>query len=177
MSQYLLSCQCGKTIAVRNQQAGESVRCICGQELIVPTLRSLRNLPQVEQGRDKPVAPGWTPLRGWLFAIGVPIILLAVGTICYCEFERRKLNLDKPPMELLTRYHRDLSKLSPLDAWNIWTEVEKSPLARRGTPIYLIHRERAKYLKYIMMAALGLGLAGTTAVAIALVGVPRSHSP
>ncbi len=145
--------------------------------MVVPTLRSLRKLPQVEQGHDKPVAPGWTPLRGWLFAIGVPIILVAVGTLCYCEVERRKLSLDRPPMEMLTRYHRDLSKLSPLDAWNIWTEVEKSPLSRRGTPTYLIHRERAKYLNHIMMAALVVGLAGTVAVAIALVGVPRSHGP
>jgi hypothetical protein len=177
MSQYLLSCQCGETISVRNQQAGESVRCSCGRVLDVPTLRNLRKLPVVEQGQDESVAAGWTPLRGWLFAIGLPIILIAVVAICYCAFERRKLDLDKPPMEVLTRYHRDLTKIGLLDAWNIWTEVQKAPLSRRGTPTYLIHRQRARYLRYITMAALGLGLAGLVAVAVALVGVPRWRGP
>ncbi len=44
MSNYLLPCACGEKIPVTASQAGQSVRCSCGVQLEVPTLRGLRDL-------------------------------------------------------------------------------------------------------------------------------------
>ncbi len=38
-----MQCPCGREIAVRDSQAGTTVRCECGQELIVPSLNVLRS--------------------------------------------------------------------------------------------------------------------------------------
>ena len=168
MTQYLLSCQCGESIAVRIQQAGESVRCHrCGHELTIPALRNLRKLPSVEV-QDVPSVKGWAPMQGWLFALGVPIIIVSIGVISYCQIERRKLNIEKPSMADLTKPHRDLSQIGLLDAWDIWTKIENAPLDRRGTPMYLVHRERDALLKKIMLGSGGCGLAGLISVVIAL---------
>jgi hypothetical protein len=55
MSQYLLTCSCGRTSTVTARQAGQSIRCACGAALDVPTLRGLRDLPPaVADGASKP---------------------------------------------------------------------------------------------------------------------------
>ncbi len=52
-----IKCTCGKQIRVREGQAGTSVQCECGQELIVPGLRLLRS--QELQGEPIPgILPG-----------------------------------------------------------------------------------------------------------------------
>lgn len=173
MTKYLLSCKCGESTAVRIQQAGKSVRCRrCGNDLIIPTLRSLRELPPADarevKVHDGLATKGWTPAQGWLFALGVLVVIVSIGVISYCHFERRKLNLDKPSMAALTRLHRDLSQVGLLEAWDIWTKVEKSPLVRRGRPIYLVHRELDAHYRNIMLVSVGFGLAGLVSVVIAL---------
>ena len=44
MSEYLLPCSCGQKVPVSARHAGQTVRCTCGAELDVPTLRGLREL-------------------------------------------------------------------------------------------------------------------------------------
>jgi hypothetical protein len=46
MPSYLLPCACGEKTPVTASQAGQSVRCSCGAQLEVPTLRGLRDLAQ-----------------------------------------------------------------------------------------------------------------------------------
>jgi len=168
MTQYRLYCKCGESNAVRIQQAGETVRCRgCGHDMIIPTLRNLRKLSPVEV-RNGPTVKGWTPLQGWLFALGVLIVIVSIGFIFYFQIERRKLNLDKPSAAAMTRYYGDLSQIGLLDAWELWTWIEKAPLDRRGTPMYLVHRDRDALLKNIMLAFGGFGLAGLICVVIAL---------
>lgn len=50
MSQkYLLSCPtCGKSIPVETVQAGHEIRCVCGNNLVVPSLLKIKKLPLAE---------------------------------------------------------------------------------------------------------------------------------
>jgi hypothetical protein len=48
MPDYWLPCTCGQKTAVSTAQAGETIRCPCGAELQVPTLRGLRVLEPAE---------------------------------------------------------------------------------------------------------------------------------
>ncbi|MGD9720670.1 MAG: hypothetical protein AB7O59_16295 [Pirellulales bacterium] len=57
MSEYLLPCSCGRKVVVSARHAGHSLRCECGIELEVPTLRGLQELEAqgagtVARGRD-----------------------------------------------------------------------------------------------------------------------------
>jgi hypothetical protein len=54
MSSYLLPCSCGQHVPVSIVQAGQSVRCACGAQLQVPSLRDLRALANVETSGGTP---------------------------------------------------------------------------------------------------------------------------
>ncbi|MCC7085481.1 MAG: hypothetical protein IT427_10780 [Pirellulales bacterium] len=66
MSNYLLPCPaCGQHQTVSAAQAGQSIRCACGQSIEIPTMRHLRQLqPAAEIDR-----PGttWNLRKGLLF--------------------------------------------------------------------------------------------------------------
>ncbi len=70
--EYLVSCSCGKEIAVTRSQAGQSVPCACGQSVQVPTLRGFADLKMEDSGQandqlaEKPNA--WKGWRGPAFA-------------------------------------------------------------------------------------------------------------
>lgn len=49
MPEYLLPCSCGEQTVVSTAQAGETIRCACGAELQVPTMRGLRELEPLER--------------------------------------------------------------------------------------------------------------------------------
>ncbi len=73
---YLLPCACGKKIEVEGSQAGLSVRCSCGAELSVPTMRGLASLERTEPRAlpsERPSAP-WGPRQGLIF-LGLLIVL------------------------------------------------------------------------------------------------------
>ena len=48
MPDYLLPCSCGEQSVVSTAQAGGTIRCACGAELQVPTMRGLRELEPLE---------------------------------------------------------------------------------------------------------------------------------
>ena len=56
--QYLLPCQCGQKLPVDASQAGLRVRCACGAEPQVPTLRGLAALERATATSSAATAPG-----------------------------------------------------------------------------------------------------------------------
>ena len=48
MPDYLLPCTCGKKTVVSTAQAGETIHCVCGAELQVPTMRVLGELESAD---------------------------------------------------------------------------------------------------------------------------------
>jgi hypothetical protein len=77
MANYLLPCRCGQSVAVSTSMAGESVRCACGAELQVPTLRGLRQLAQADKGGidQAPRTRGWTDRNRATFVLVVAALL------------------------------------------------------------------------------------------------------
>ncbi len=51
MPDYQLPCSCGAIATVSTAQAGDTLRCECGRELVVPTMRGLRELQPAEAPR------------------------------------------------------------------------------------------------------------------------------
>ncbi len=100
---YLLPCSCGRKLAIHTSQAGEHVRCACGAEVEVPTMRDIAAL---EQDRSQPVvarpATRWG-LRQRILVAGAAIALigLLLGASSY-YFRPVRLDIaDYPPARTL----------------------------------------------------------------------------
>ena len=156
-------------LTVRPAQAGETIRCECGQSVTVPTMRELRGLPVADSAVDTSLGKSdanWSLSRGLLFAAGVVISLTAIGALGYYGWQRSLANqfVEKPEVEGIN-FDLDINTLNLDDSWKLWTTVFRdTSLAQRPTPRYLFYREVAKtYGKYMLIAGavLLVGLALT----------------
>jgi hypothetical protein len=77
MPDYLLPCDCGHKTAVSSVQAGETVRCVCGAALVVPSMRGLRALETAE-----PAPRGRRGSRRWEDRHRAAFVLLVAAAVC-----------------------------------------------------------------------------------------------
>lgn len=59
---YLLPCSCGEKIVIDVGKAGRTIRCQCGRQVEVPTLREIKKLRQFQQ-QPLDLASEWSPRR------------------------------------------------------------------------------------------------------------------
>lgn len=80
MPEYLLPCSCGEQSIVSTAQAGGTIRCACGAELHVPTMRGLRELEPLERTSAAGPAATWDDQHrvAFLLALGA-VTCLAVA--------------------------------------------------------------------------------------------------
>jgi len=140
---HLLSCSCGRETPVSPGQAGDTLRCLCGRTLEVPTLRELRRLPMAETRKE---GATWTPLQGWMFGGGGMLAVAGFGAAVF--FLWRWSGIDTQPRKLdHTIYHAAAVDQWTVDqTWDAWTELknlEKNPLVRYD-PIYVLNRRAAR---------------------------------
>lgn len=74
MADYLLPCTCGRKVPVSTRHAGQTVRCACGAELEVPTLRGLGELERAEPAGAAPRGH-WGDRQRVAFAFAVGAVL------------------------------------------------------------------------------------------------------
>lgn len=164
---YALPCTCGKSVDVDRSQAGLAVRCACGRELEVPTIRGLANL---ESRVDSQVAPAstWGPRQGVMF-LGVAIALLAGATASYVQFL-------PPPSPVRGIDRAAVTKLvdswTPTQTFEAWAEMSQG-MERSELPTMMAYWDvlaRRQRWAWVAWAVVGVG------VAIALVGalMPKS---
>lgn len=72
---HLLTCSCGKEFTVSRSQAGQEIKCDCGQMIAVPTLRGFSELPTA--GEVEKVSAAWGGWRGPTMALFSAICLVA----------------------------------------------------------------------------------------------------
>jgi hypothetical protein len=99
---YLLPCACGREIVVEPRQAGESVRCRCGRDCAVPTLREVRSLRPAQASaatRAQTDSTWGNPQR--FLAAGVVVLLLAgiQAVILYRQLPAQFARLPTPEAE------------------------------------------------------------------------------
>ena len=76
---YLLPCSCGRKIPVHLRQAGEIVKCDCGNSIDVPTLSGIKKLERAQSPAEpKMIQSHWTFEYGLVFLGGL-VILVAIG--------------------------------------------------------------------------------------------------
>ncbi|MEM8679340.1 MAG: hypothetical protein AAGA95_18750 [Pseudomonadota bacterium] len=176
--QFLLKCECGQDIEVREQQAGSEVRCVsCGQMLAIPRLRELQQLPHATAQELAPSRPAWGLGRGMLFSLGLALILVGGSVAGFYTYWRSQLNIQKPVLD--PRLNPDIQKLDIEQAWTLWEQVRELEMSRR-TPAYLENRRIGKIFLRISLIAGLVALVGLIAMAAALLaprGGPGGRRP
>jgi hypothetical protein len=79
---YLLPCPaCNSPLPVETGQAGQTIRCTCGNSVEVPSIRGLRTLEPLAD--ERPAASTWTKRKGLLFLGAALSIggLIAAGAV------------------------------------------------------------------------------------------------
>jgi hypothetical protein len=107
---YLLPCPaCGNKLSVVAGQAGQLVRCTCGAEVEVPTIRGLRELEQVSE--EPAGASRWTARHSVAF-FG---LLILAGALAFSLY----LHLRAPVFDP-TGYENEVQASSPEQSWEHW---------------------------------------------------------
>lgn len=103
-----------------------------------------------------------------MFAFGVGLLGLFV-------LKRSQLHTQPPSPEVVKRIQGDLSRITPLDAWKIWSAWEETMLYRDRAPVYLQNRARAAWLHKLIASASVLTVIGLGIALSAMFGGPRNR--
>lgn len=160
---YLLTCDCGNSVAVGTSQAGQQVNCSCGRRLAVPSLRAIRQLPvAVEKPGSKPATrPGtWNPVKGATFAMGALMVLggLLVAAHSYSIYSQ--VSDLRPSTEQYEESLKNIDSMSPADLFDAWNFIKEHGLEEGGPSPYVIVQGIAKeklQLIYIGLAVAAVG--------------------
>ena len=136
---YLLPCSCGKTVAVRDTQSGQTVRCQCGAELEVPTRQRLHELEQAPvEGPPAATRPGWNPAWG-IVLLGV-LVMIAGGVFTYFTYQNRPIL-------------SDVNQITPWESFLMWQSLRTGVRLPELAEVPYLEAKRFYHQK------LGIGLA------------------
>lgn len=157
---YLLPCSCGRKIPVQLRQAGEIVKCDCGNSIEVPTLSIIKKLERAQAPAEhKMIQPNWTFGHGLIFVGGL-VILIAIGLSVWLVLSR----LSDPfanftPEGMIQAAHTR----TPLQSLRLWQMLEKGGLEhhKRGAEIAYEDEQKRQTVIWWLWSLLpisGLGL-------------------
>ncbi len=171
---YLLPCPCGKDIAIDISQAGQTAVCAsCGKSVDVPTMRKIRELPEVEVVADVTAmkSGSWTGLKGGLFAIGmgVTVIALVVGAVAALKRHQLATLAVRPPLGDARQWEALVDGYDVLKMHDEWMEkVEGEGLGYWEPHPYLLAREQMNTWTMFLVVCGGLAVFGIGTIAISV---------
>jgi hypothetical protein len=177
---FILPCSCGEKLSVDKSQAGLSLRCHCGADVAVPTLRGFAKL---EQSTDvaETAKPEWGLRQGMLFLGSVICVLALVATVGLWLTQPRL-----PPQHLdafleAAGSTADLDTMSSPEIMQIWKDAKQGPdyFASAIITEYEILLTHYNYAAAIYRQRLGAAIAAAVLGAVifgAALLVPKSSA-
>lgn len=169
---YLLVCECGRNLPVELGQAGGHIRCSCGREVDVPTLRQLRKLPLAPADYVAD-APAWTWQKATMF---VGLLLVVAGAVfgAYTRWNRPLKPLDAIALEEkqgAEELRRVLDTARPAEVVRMFNQLKELKLSQYAArleshPSYSSYADAIKTYDYWTM--IGWSLAGVGVAVIAI---------
>jgi hypothetical protein len=160
---YLLPCSCGESVAIEISQAGQSVRCPCGNMLDVPTMRLIRQLPPADASpshkrlRDR----SWSLTQRLLFAGGLAIFVGGLGIAGIFQAGRSGLDTKESRWDNLERAYQDIDSMTINQTWDLWAMVRTDSIGPYSPPPFIWNRLLSDaWLKTVVvsLAASAVGL-------------------
>lgn len=168
----LYPCECGRKIPVEPSQAGRTIRCECGKEIELPSLRGIRELEPapVEKPSQSP-RPEWG-LPDQLLLTG--IILIGLGTLG-CGFLWYSWPIVPPEWEWDLDLIRERTQdLSLEQSMKLWENLGKEKWEREDIPYVLYYRATVEsFNRWLIVLSVVIGL-GVVLLISSLVAPSRS---
>jgi hypothetical protein len=163
---YLLPCTCGKKIEVDAGQAGLNVRCSCGAEVNVPTMRGIAQLERSEPRTLPAAKPGaeWGRRQGLIF-LGMVIMLAASLGGLYVWWNYFP-HLNPWTDEDAAKIRAPVAELTLEQSWELWKQLRQGPEAQHQIdwmPTFLNREERCWVWFEVLGGVFALGAAVSVA--------------
>lgn len=180
-AQYLLPCECGKTIEIETSQAGQQIDCPhCGASVLAPTLRGIRQLEPVEsEPATARSSPSWSRSKGVLFATGVGLLFVSLAVSAVLLYHRGKLETAKPEIGPPPYLYSDqqIDNLAPHQVAYVWrTQIENSSLDEWQPKEFVFEREEERMINVMLTVLAGVAILGV-ALAVGTVVAKRKPAP
>jgi hypothetical protein len=136
---YLLPCSCGRELEVDVAQAGSDVVCECGNSVVVPTIRQLKQLKQSQsQRQNTPVkVSGWTAAHGAAFSLGLLVAIVALvfaGYNGYVFWGTQKMR--DPVADAISDINHEVNSWTPEVALGFFRNEEAAGLGIPHPPFW-----------------------------------------
>jgi len=168
MPRYLLPCSCGQSIAIEPIQAGQEVRCSCGQSQLVPTLREIRQLPEAEPevAQVRLVKEPWSSTRTIVFAIGLVVIALGMVAVTICQLKITAISARLPSKAEMKAYEEGMNaeiveRLTPLETYEQFLKWKEDGLGEQMERLFEAEhdrRDRLVLIRTVFLVVMGIGL-------------------
>jgi hypothetical protein len=171
MPNYLLPCSCGRAVPVSVSMAGESVRCECGTELEVPTLRGLRQLT------PEPASAG-RRARSWNDRQRVTFVFVVAGLAAAALAGYQAYSLPALPEQGRVEGPLPIDQTtSPVDVYSKFNHLEKGiqPGVKVISPQGKQSLERRALMIWGIRIALTLSACSMVAAAVTLLASRRQN--
>ena len=87
---YLLPCKCGQSVEIEPSQAGQTVACGCGENLLVPSMLQIKALPTAQEKpapqRSKKRIPVTFPFMATILSVVAAVVCLGL-TVLFGQIE------------------------------------------------------------------------------------------
>ncbi len=119
---YLLPCpQCGRNLVVTTGEAGGRVRCECGSQVDVPTVRGLRELATAPAPTAEATS-SWTARHSLIF-LGVLTMLAGVAFGLFLHYRAARLLPQ-------STFADDIRNMPAEDTWTLWSQYFRGRVGR-----------------------------------------------
>jgi hypothetical protein len=190
---YLLTCtSCEQPIPLEVAQAGETVRCDCGAEIPVPSMREIRRLPTdagptaVEEsievyGLSMQSSPA-RQLQRYLFAAGFLVAVISAGMAGFYYFAAARIQVGDVHRDQMDQGDRLIDALTPEGAYEAWKMLRIQGIGDHERPDYVLQEKKKEgYMRKMGVAyyvfVFGLLVMGIGVFLVKLRLSPRSDGP
>ena len=148
---YLLTCtNCEQPIPVEVAQAGETVRCDCGAEIQVPSMREIRGLPTdadptaVEECNEVYGLPMQSSLarQRYLFAAGFLVAVISAGMAGFYYFAAARIQVEGVHRDQMDQGDRLIDALTPEGAYEAWKMLRIQGIGDQKRPDYVLQEKK-----------------------------------
>ena len=145
-TKYLLPCTCGEKTAVESTQAGQILRCSCGNTLEVPTLQGIRRLEQCVDGTDQSGTSSSN--RGAVIGAALVGLIIALGGAGFTGW-----TYTRQPVLI------DIDYMTPWDTWLMWHSLREGVRMPEyaNSPFLMAKKEYHQYMTVgIVITVIGI---------------------